>query len=245
VAALCGGLAAAPAPALAWFSGRPLAPDGLKGVDYAWVKPGLNLNGHTLSIPDWEQVPAGAFSHAAATRMDRFRFRLHDAVKIALASSGRGKVLLGADGDLLLLGRVLELKEGGFMGLGKPAESAAFDLALVDGRTREVLAGFHQTVVIRKGQDTLDLEGQTQSWANAWAVNFLASAWKPLPDAVMAEVQALPRNAPAAPAEAAKTPVQTLAADLERLDQLHRQGLLKDDEYESLRAQTVRGAGAK
>jgi hypothetical protein len=184
--------------------------------------------------------------------MSRFGFRLRDAVKIALASSGKGKLLLGTEGDLVLVGRVLELKEGTFMSIRKASESATWDLALVDGKTREVLAGFHQRMVIRKGQDTLDLEDQTQAWANAWAVNFLAAAWKPLSDDVMAAVQALPRVAPAipqpaapAPAEAAKTPVQALAADLERLNQLHRQGLLKDDEYESLRALTIRNASAK
>lgn len=243
-------------PSLSWFAGKPLAPDGLKGVDYAWIKPGLNLNGHSITLRDWDQPPPGSFSHQDITRMNRFSFRLRDAVKIALASSGKGKLLLGNEEDLVLMGRVLELKEVGFMGLGKGMESAAWDIALVDGRTREVLAGFHQKVVIRNRQDTVDLEDRAQAWADAWAANFIAAAWKPLPDDVMAAVQALPRAAaPAAPppapapalapAEAARTPVQELGADLERLDLLHRQGLLKDDEYEALRAQTIRKASSR
>jgi len=48
-----------------------------------------------------------------------------------------------------------------------------------------------------------------------------------------------------APAEPAKTAIQELAADLERLDRLRQQGLLKEDEYQALKEQVIRKATQK
>ena len=262
VAALSCGLAgAAPetggGPSLAWFAGKPLAQEVMKGTDYAWIKPGLNLNGHVLSIRDWSRSPSDSSSPRETAQVNRFSGRLREAVRRALGSAP-GTLKVADEGDLHLLGRVVEVKTAGFLskalwGFSDPTERAAWDIALVDGRSREVLAGFHHRVSTQTGPDAPTLDDLTQSWADAWARAFISAAWSAQPEPVAVAVAAAPPAAIPAPApvpaqpaaEPAGAPIQELAADLERLDRLHRQGLLKDDEYQSLRDQAVRKASSR
>ena len=227
VLAVCAsGFAAPPAPqdpppSPAWFSGQPLAPKAMQGVDYAWLKPGLNLNGHTISVVAWSQPDFPAPKARERAGAARFTSQFPPLLNDALTAAGKGRIRIGDHGDLELRGQVVEFKAGSVMaqflgGFGHFTEVLAWNLALVDSHTREVLAGFHHRLVNHSQEATSNLDIQTQAWALAWAPAFIAAAWnaqpdrvaeEPAPAPVAAQVPQPPIPAPAPPPPAPVPPV--------------------------------------
>jgi len=306
VLAVCsGGFAAPPSgtkeapPSFAWFGDKPLAPNVMKGVDYAWLKPGLNLNGHTISVLGWTLPQFHTANGKVQARVTYFSNRFPSLLQYALVSAGKGRLKVATEGDLQLQGQVVDFKPASaasqFLGgFGKFSETLTWNLALVDRRTREVVAGF-QHQLVNHTDSAWALDSQTQAWADAWAPALVAAAWNDQPDTVAQEAPApaaappapepaapapvatpapvaapapppapmqapvpeppAPIQAPAEPAKAAppaqspapagKSDIQGLADDLERLDRLRQQGIIKEEEYQVLKERAIANATRK
>jgi hypothetical protein len=249
-----------------WFQDKALVQNGMKGVDYAWVKPGLNLNGHVISVRKWPLPKLESESDRNKARANVFSVWFPQNLRLGLSSIGQGKLKVEGEGDIYLIGRIVACKAGSraakaIIGFGAGTEAATFDLALVNHQTKEILAGFHHRVA---SHWTSTLDTKSQDWCFAWVQTLIDVAWKPTPDvmdnpevvavaptptpeppaAIPAAIPTATPTAAAIPtAEATKTTTtQELSANLEKLDRLHKQGLLSDDEYQTLRKQAVQKA---
>jgi hypothetical protein len=140
----------------------------MKDVDFAWVKPGLNLNGHTISVRKW---PAPKLmndpSDKDKTRASVFSAWFPGIVRLAFDAAAQGKgVKCESDGDLYIVGRLVSCTAGNtvakaIIGFGAGTSTATWDIALIDRQNKEVLAGFHHKVGSHSSFSTLDTKAQS------------------------------------------------------------------------------------
>lgn len=175
--------AKAPAPAAllddglldpSWF-GEGVAFTKGDDVDYAWVKPGLDLSGHTLFMKPWED-PAmlrkgrDGKDNAKATELtDSFPGMLRGALTGAF--NGRAKVSR-TEGDLVLTGRFVDANAGSkaakwLIGLGAGSETATWDLKIQDAKTGELLMAVHHRSI--SGTAMTSIQDKLVKWADKFA----------------------------------------------------------------------------
>lgn len=201
-AAVSGPEAGTPAPAPSVAAPAPKAPlldDGLldpawfgpgvsfvKGdeVDYFWIKPGFDLQGHTVFMKPWED-PAmlrkgrDGKDNAKATELtDSFPGMLRGALTGAF--SGRAKVSR-TEGDLALVGRFVDANAGSkaakwLIGLGAGSESATWDLKLLDAKSGETLLAVHHRAI--SGTTMSNIQDKLVKWADKFATFLSARALK-------------------------------------------------------------------
>ena len=167
----------------AWFG------DGItftKGdnVDYFWIKPGLDLSGHTVFMKPWED-PAmlrkgrDGKDNAKATEItDSFPGMLRGA--LAGAFNGKAKVSR-SDGDLVLVGRFVDANAGSkaakwLIGLGAGSETATWDLKILEPKTGEILLAVHHRSI--SGTAMSNIQDKLVKWADKFASFVAAQAIK-------------------------------------------------------------------
>ena len=224
----------------AYFKNVPLKQDVMENVDWAWIKPGLNLNGHTVVVTKWQNHKIRSTKVKDVTRASVFRAWFPGNLRLACETNWQGKVTVANEGDIALVGRVVECDAGSavakaLIGFGAGSESATWDLALVDKATQEILAAFHHRVVSASGFSTLDTKAQ--KWGFQWATTLMATAWLPTPDPAL-HPKSGTQNYVVLPDS------EVLSGELQRLQKLHDQKMLTDEEFEMLRKKAVDKATA-
>jgi len=219
----------------AYFKNVPLKQDVMENVDWAWIKPGLNLNGHTVTVLKWQNFKIQSTSDKDITRASVFRAWFPGNLRLACETNWQGKVKVANEGDILLTGRVVDCNAGSvvaksLIGFGAGSENATWDLALVDKASKEVLAAFHHRVISATGFSTLDTKAQ--KWGFQWATTLMAMAWLPTPDPGVHPIPVTQKNEALANSEA-------LAVELERLQKMHDQKTITDEDFETLRKKAV------
>lgn len=209
----------------AWF-GAAAAFKPSKALGFQWVKPGLDLRERRLRLKAWE--PAAWILGPRASKDEVLLQRLERSLVPDLAkglrrgSKGRLPVSLD-EGDLLLVGRVVDAVGEGGDTLTFGTASLSFDLKLVDGDTGELLGAFHTTLE-GPGPDVLSI--QYADWCEKLG-KLLAGAAAPLTPPV-------PVGA-AKPAPQAQPPAFDLEGALRRIEGLKRDGILTEEEYQAFR----------
>ncbi len=210
----------------AWF-GSAAHFRAIPRLGFDWVKPGLALQGRTLRIQPWDK-PAW-LGRAREGRDRAFAEDQRTALLDGLAD-GLQKGLAGiarvsrTEGDVLVEGRVVdaagESPDAQFSGV----VSLTFDLKLVDAVSGELLAAFHQTLV-----------GEGEREAMAHYGPWCADLGRRLMEA----------GGVAAPARRPVKPILDLAATLDRLEALRRDGVLTEEGFQALQAKARELAAGK
>ncbi len=144
-------------------------------VDYFWVKPGLNLAGHTLFMKPWEdpvmlRKGRDGKDNAKATEItDSFPGMLRGALTGAF--NGRARVSR-TEGDLTLVGRFVDANAGSkaakwLIGLGAGSETATWDLKILDPKTGEVLVAVHHRAISMTAMS--NIQDKLVKWADKFA----------------------------------------------------------------------------
>jgi len=166
-----------------WF-GEGVAFTEAKGIDYVWIKPGLNLTGKTIHIKVWEDpiVPKrglfGRHEKTAKIHTKNFPPKLQKA--LAQVLEGRAKIS-ESEGDAVLIGRFVAAKaQSGYSfgigggGLEISSESATWDLKITDAKTGEPLLALHHRVF----GINIPIELRLSQWANHFAAFVVDKALK-------------------------------------------------------------------
>jgi hypothetical protein len=220
----------------AWFGpGATFQPS--KTLGFQWVKPGLDLRGRTIQLMAWE-APAwllGRRDSKDQVFLQRVEGSLPKGLDRGLRRGLKGSLPVSSThGDVRLIARVVDAEGQADSYLAVGRSTLSFDLKLVDGATGELLGAFHDTLE-SPGADYLP--SRFERWCEALGRLLAASvvpAVKPPP-----VVPALPPPA-AVPPEA---PLFDLEGALRRLEELKRDGLISEAEYQALRKKAVEKAG--
>ncbi|WP_243287404.1 DUF4410 domain-containing protein [Geothrix terrae] len=158
----------------AWFGDGTTFATG-DDVDFFWIKPGLDLTGHTVFMKPWED-PAmlrkgrDGKDNAKATELtDSFPGMLRGALTGAV--NGKAKVSR-TEGDLTLVGRFVDANAGSkaakwLIGLGAGSETATWDLKVVDTKTGELLLAVHHRSISGTAMSTI--QDKLVKWADKFA----------------------------------------------------------------------------
>ncbi len=143
----------------AWFGvdGAQLKPTQLTlfySMDFFWAKEGLNLKGRSLRVtweaPVWLRPETDPLNlKAGGEHTANFPGYLVEALSKTL---GETVMLSTAEGDLMLVGRVVECNAKGSY-LSYAIESVTYDLKLVDDKTGEVLLACHNRLLGGSGKE--------------------------------------------------------------------------------------------
>lgn len=231
------GLVSAQSPGLdegrldpAWF-GPAVAFQPSKELGFLWLKPGLDLQKRSLRLKAWEPAAwllgkRGAQDQLFLLRAERSLLpdldkRLRRGLKGALPVSA-------AEGDLTLMGRVVDAVGAAEESMVPGTMTLSFDVKLVDGDSGDLLGAFHTTL----------------SGPGAEAV--LAQYWRWCEDlGRLLAKQALPPAAAKPAAVAAPAPARPtfdLEGALRRIEGLRRDGLLSEEECAALRRKAAEKA---
>ena len=144
-------------------------------VDFFWMKPGLDLSGHTVFMKPWED-PAmlrkgrDGKDNAKATELtDSFPGMLRG----ALTGAFNGKVKMSrTEGDLALVGRFVDANAGSkaakwLIGLGAGSETATWDLKIIDPKTGDLLVAVHHRAISGTAMSTI--QDKLVKWADRFA----------------------------------------------------------------------------
>ncbi len=215
----------------AWF-GPAAVFQPSKALGFQWLKPGLVVHHRALRLKAWE--PAAWLLGKRAPKDQLLLERLQGILVPELAK-GLQRGLKGAlpvsltEGDVLLIGRVVDAVGDADDGLFFGSTSLSFDLRLVDGDTGELLGAFHDTL---RGSNADILSLQYARWCEQLG-RLLASLASTSPTPVSAAKPVLaPPPAPAFDLEGA----------LRRIEGLRRDGLLSEEDYRHLRKKAAERA---
>lgn len=208
-----------------WF-GAAAAFQPSKVLGFQWVKPGLDLSRRSLRLKPWE--PA-AWLLGPRTLKDQVLLERFERTLVPDLAKGLRRGLRGAlpvsqtEGDLLLVGRVVDAVGDGGDTLTFSTASLSYDLKLVDGDTGELLAAFHSTLE-GLGADALSL--QYAAWCEQLGRLLAGVAAPPTARAV---------PPPPKPLQPPPAPAFDLEGALRRIEGLKRDGLLSEEEYQRFR----------
>ena len=210
----------------AWF-GSAAHFKAIPRQGFEWVRPGLVLQGRTLRIQPWDSP---AWLGRAREGRDRAFVGDQKAALLDGLADGLQKGLAGiarvsrTEGDVLVEGRVVdaagESPDAQFSGVA----SLTFDLKLVDAVSGELLAAFHHTLV---GEGEREAMGRYGPWCADLARRLAAAGGV-----------ATPGPHPARPA-------LDLAATLDRLEALRRDGVLTEEAFQALQTKARALAAGK
>ncbi len=167
----------------AWF-GEGVTFTKNDDVDFFWIKPGLDLTGHTLYMKPWDD-PAmlrkgrDGKDNAKATEItDSFPGMLRGALNGAF--NGKAKVSR-TEGDLVLVGRFVDANAGSkaakwLIGLGAGSETATWDLKILDPKSGETLLAVHHRAI--SGTAMSNIQDKLVKWADKFATFVATRATK-------------------------------------------------------------------
>ena len=204
----------------AWFGpAASLQPSKVLGLQ--WLKPGLNLRGRTIQLKPWE-APAWLLGKRATKDqllVGRLERTLLPGLEAGLRRGLQGALPVSrSEGDLLLVGRIVDAVGEAEDALFSGTASLTFDLKLVDGDSGELLAAFHDTL---QGLNADLISSQYARWCEQLG-RHIATAATP---------SATPAAKPVQPAP----PGFDLEGALRRIEGLRRDGLLSEEECQALR----------
>jgi hypothetical protein len=220
----------------AWFGpGATFQPS--KTLGFQWVKPGLDLRGRTIQLMAWE-APAwllGRRDSKDQVFLQRVEGSLPKGLDRGLRRGLKGSLPVSSThGDVRLIARAVDAEGQADSYLAVGRSTLSFDLKLVDGATGELLGAFHDTLE-SPGADYLP--SRFERWCQELGRLLAAS---------MAPAVKLPPVAPALPPPVAAPPAAPLfdlEGALRRLEELKRDGLISEAEYQALRKKAVEKAG--
>jgi len=209
----------------AWF-GPSAAFQASKALGFQWLRPGLDLRRRSLRLKAWEPPVWLLGKRALKDEVLAGRF---EAKMVPDLAKGLKRGLKGAipvsltDGDVILVGRMVDAVGEADDGISFGRVSLSFDLKMVDGDTGELLGAFHETLGGLSGDGLGTLYAR---WCEDLG-KALAPYASPLPEAAMTPPS--PRAEPPAP------PPFDLEGALRRIEGLRRDGLLSEEECLALR----------
>jgi hypothetical protein len=152
-----------------WFG----VPDGWRkadGIDYLWVKPGLDLNGRKIRLAPWSAPISlnGERDNADSKLALRLTDSMPQRLERALAPAFEDYAAVSRqEGDVLLTGRIVDCNAGvralrWAIGSDVTVANATWDVKLVDAATGETLAAIHHRGV--SGADSRTLGEKMDLW---------------------------------------------------------------------------------
>jgi Domain of unknown function (DUF4410) len=167
----------------AWF-GDGITFTKSEDVDYYWVRPGLDLSGHTLFMKPWEdpamlrQGRDGKDNAKATEITDSFPGMLRGALTGAF--NGKAKVSR-TEGDLVLIGRFVDVNAGSkaakfWLGFGAGSETATWDLKILNPKTGDLLLAVHHRAI--SGSAMSNIQDKLVKWADKFATFVATQAIK-------------------------------------------------------------------
>lgn len=211
-----------------WF-GPAAQFQGVPHQGFEWLQPGLSFQGRTLRIQAWESAVWLGRARDGKDRAfaDQARTGLRTSLERGLRQGLAGTAAVSpGEGDVLVVGRVVDAAGEEQDGMFSGAASLTFDLKLVDAVSGALLAAFHQTLV---GEG----EREVMAQYGVWCTN-LGSR--------LAEAGRAPGSAPV---RQPPKPSLDLAATLDRLEALKRDGVLTEEGFQALRKKAQEMAKAK
>jgi hypothetical protein len=215
----------------AWF-GPTAVFQPSKQVGFQWLKTGLDLRRRSIRVRAFE--PTAWVLGKRKTKDELLLGRLEPQLVANLAKELRrglkGNLPVSlSEGDLQLVGRVVDAVGLETDGVSMGRVSLSLDLKLVDGDSGELLAAFHETL---EGGDADVLGLQYSRWCEQVG-RVLAPAAAPLVDLVdLVDLAAASKSAPVTPAP---KPAFDLEGALRRIDGLQRDGLFSEAEAKALK----------
>jgi len=234
----------------AWFGpSAVLQPSKTQG--FQWLKPGLALQGRALQLTSWEP-PAWLVGRRSAkdrTFLESIQADLPPRQEKGLRRGLKETLAVATEGgDLSLVARVVDAEGVGddYMAMG--SFSLSFDMKLLDAATGELLGAFHESLKGPSPERVIQL-------FEAWCANLgrhLATAAVPavptpsrqaatvpvpalVQPAAVASVPAVPVPPAPRPAASQPRPAFDLEGALRRIEGLRQDGLLSEEEYQTLR----------
>ena len=205
-----------------WFgAGTVFQPS--KALGFQWLKPGLDLRGRKLRLKAWEPTAwlLGKRNLKDERLLVNVEKMLPTELERRLLRGLKGALLVShAEGDLILVGRVVDAVGEGEDSMSMVRSALSFDVKLVDGDSGELLGAFHETL---SGQGNEAISGQFGRWCEDLG-RLLAGATAGTP-------------VPAKPVQA--QPAFDLEGALRRIEGLKRDGLLSEEECQVLRKKAV------
>lgn len=230
----------------AWF-GTGITFERSTLMSYLWTRPGLSIQGRALHLRSWE---APAWLVKPRSEQDRaFLGRLDPILIPSLAEGLRQEFRGGASvstegGDLDLTGRVTDCRSGGVGGMFGGVAGIYFDLKLTDVRTGECLVAVHHFI---EGETAESIQARYQAWCGVLGRVLAQRLLRDLPPAPLAPLKVAAPVLPAQPVPPA--PAGAIASDLEaalrRLEALRKDGLITEEEFQTLRRQAVERASRR
>jgi hypothetical protein len=212
----------------AWF-GPGVVFQPSKALGFQWLKPGLDLRKRTLQVRAWEPAawPMGKRDTKDQVFYGRIERQLQPNLASGLKKGLKGTVPLSPTGDVLVIGRMVDAvgEAGDYLSVG--GVTFSFDVKVVDGDTGELLGAFHDTL---RGPNADTLPLQLGRWSESLGQALGAAV--PSPPVVVAT------PAPAQPAF-------DLEGALRRIEGLKRDGLISEEEYQSLKKKAQENAAGK
>ena len=222
----------------AWF-GPSVVFQPSKVFGFQWLKPGLALPGQTLHLGTWE--PAAWLLGRRSGKDRDFLQRIEPALPTnqekGLRRGLKGALPVSATtGNLRLVARVVDAEGVGddYMAMG--SYGLSFDMKLLDADTGELLGGFHGSL---RGSSSEAITLHFEKWCENLGRLLSTFATPPLP---VKPVLAPPASGPVVPGTSSPDLVPTqprpafdLEGALRRIEGLKQDGLLSEEEYQSLR----------
>lgn len=233
----------------AWF-GPGLTFERTTRVAFLWVRPGVSLVGKTLHARAWEPPvwivkPRSEEDKAFLRRLDPIL--LSTLVQGVRAEIGDALPVSMEAGDMILTGRVTDCLAGGVGGMFGGLAGVYFDLKVTDAASGELLLGAHHFI---EGATAESIQTRYTAWVRTFARVVAERTLPPQQPAPLKPLQPLPGGT-ATPVVVPHKPTGELdasAADLEaalrRLAALRRDGLINEDEFQTLRKQAIEKAKA-
>ena len=222
----------------AWFSTSVVFQPS-KAFGFQWLKPGLVLPGRTIHLPAWEPTAwlLGRRSGKDRDFLQRIEPALPGNQEKGLRRGLKGALPVSATtGNLRLVARVVDAEGVGddYMAMG--SYGLSFDMKLLDADTGELLGGFHGTL---RGSSSEAITLHFEKWCENLGRLLSTFATPQLP---VQPVQVPPVPGPVVPGPSRPGPAPTsprpafdLDGALRRIEGLKQDGLLSEEEYQSLR----------
>lgn len=227
----------------AWFGpGRTF--ERSTRVYFLWIRPGLALQGRSLRVGPWESAawivkPRAELDQAYLRRLEPI---LIPALAAGLQAELREVLPVSTEGgDVILTGRVTDCLAGGVGGMFGGLGGIYFDLKLTDASNGELLVAAHHFI---EGATAESVQARYEAWTRTFA-KVLAERTLPPLEARPPEALKFVSPAPVAAAPQPSMPTAELEAALRRLENLRRDGLLTEDEFQVLRKQAVEKAKSR
>jgi hypothetical protein len=234
---------------VAWF-GQEIAFKKTRLIEFLWIKPGLVLEGRTLRLRAWDPAAwlAGPRAHKDRALVRMLESTMATDLEKGLRKGLREVIRVSAtEGDLALVGRVVDANGDSEDYMSSGAASLTVDVKLLDVASGELVGAFHDTV---RGQGNSAARASFAGWCEDLG-RTLREASKPVGTATApplvpstsTAVPAPPALKPAAPGAPVNPPAPGPAYDLDaalrRLEALRKDGLLTEDEYQTLRKKAL------